>query len=41
MADGLPASAMPFSKALLSDTEIRVVVAQVKRFSPVFREMDP
>ena len=38
VAEGLPASAMPYFKDLLSDAEIRAVVAQVKQFSPIFRE---
>jgi mono/diheme cytochrome c family protein len=41
VADGLPASAMPYFKDLLNDTEIRAVVAQVKGFSSVFLEIDP
>jgi mono/diheme cytochrome c family protein len=38
---GLPASAMPYFKDLLSEAEIHAVVAQVKAFSPVFRETRP
>jgi mono/diheme cytochrome c family protein len=41
VAEGLPASAMPYFKDVLSDSEIRAVVAQVKQFSPVFREIGP
>ncbi len=39
--DGLQASAMPYWRDLLSDTEIRAVVEYVKGFSPVFKAGSP
>jgi mono/diheme cytochrome c family protein len=41
VSDGLPASAMPYFRDLLSDNEIRAVVAYVKQFSPVFKGASP
>jgi mono/diheme cytochrome c family protein len=41
VADGLPASAMPYFRDLLKEEEIRAVVARVKRFSRVFSAVEP
>ncbi len=41
VAEGLPASAMPYFKDLLSPAEIRAVVQQVKEFSSILPEMRP
>lgn len=41
VANGLPASAMPYFRDLLSDSEIDAVVAQVKQFSKVFSGASP
>ena len=41
VANGLPASAMPYFHDLLSDSEIDAVVAQVKQFSKAFRSASP
>ena len=41
VADGLQASAMPYFKDLLSETEIRAVVGRIKEFSPVFQGPKP
>lgn len=41
VANGLPASAMPYFRDLLSDTEIDAVVAQVKQFSGAFSGPSP
>ena len=38
VANGLQASAMPYWKGILSDADIRDVVAYVKSFSPVFNQ---
>src|SRR5712691_3621560 len=41
VASGLPASAMPYFRDLLSESEIRAVVAQVKQFSSAFSGAPP
>jgi mono/diheme cytochrome c family protein len=41
VSDGLPASAMPYFRDLLSDNEIREVVAYIKQFSTVFHGVSP
>ena len=41
VANGLPASAMPYFRDLLSDGEIDAVVAQVKQFSKAFSGASP
>jgi mono/diheme cytochrome c family protein len=41
VANGLPASAMPYWKGILSDADIRDVVAYVKRFSPAYQAGSP
>jgi mono/diheme cytochrome c family protein len=41
VSDGLQSSAMPYWKGVLSESEIREVVAYVKRFSPVLTNGSP
>ena len=41
IANGLPASAMPYFHDLLSDSEIDAVVAQIKQFSKAFSGVSP
>jgi mono/diheme cytochrome c family protein len=41
VANGLPASAMPYFRDLLSESEIDAVVAQVKQFSKAFSGASP
>ena len=41
VASGLPASAMPYFRDLLSESEIDAVVAQVKQFSSAFNGASP
>jgi mono/diheme cytochrome c family protein len=41
VANGLPASAMPYFRDLLSDSEIDAVVGQVKQFSKAFSGASP
>jgi mono/diheme cytochrome c family protein len=41
VANGLPASAMPYWKGTLSDADIRDVIAYVKSLSPVFDNASP
>jgi mono/diheme cytochrome c family protein len=41
VASGLPASAMPYFRDLLSESEIAAVVAQVKQFSTAFSGASP
>jgi mono/diheme cytochrome c family protein len=41
VADGLPASSMPYWRDVLNDDEIRAVVAYVKSFSNVFGKSPP
>ncbi|MFI5090332.1 MAG: c-type cytochrome [Terriglobales bacterium] len=41
VANGLPASAMPYFRDLLSDSEIRAVVGYVKQFSTAFNSASP
>ena len=41
VANGLPASAMPYWRDLLSPDELRAVVDYVKSFSPVFSGAAP
>lgn len=41
VANGLPASAMPYFRDLLSDSEMDAVVAQVKQFSKAFSGASP
>jgi mono/diheme cytochrome c family protein len=41
VANGLPASAMPYFRDLLSDSEIDAVVAQIKQFSKAFSGASP
>src|SRR5882672_8856245 len=41
VASGLPASAMPYFRDLLSDSEIDAVIAQVKQFSSAFSGAPP
>ena len=41
VTNGLPGSAMPYFRDLLSEIEIRAVVTQVEQFSVAFREAPP